>query len=399
MRILFLSPRQCWPPVTGAKLREYHLAKALGRHANLTHVFFTHGDSAPRPADLPFCNRIVPVLRPPLYTLSKVVRGFLSRWPLPILNYFSREMSAALDALLTGEQFDLIHLDSLHMGAYIPLIEQRTQAPIVFDWHNIESEAMRRYSEGAKSPAKKTYAALTARRLADFEQYALRKGMGHAVCSVREREQLTRLRPAARIAVVENGVDTRAFPEGAAPAERNRILFVGSMNYHPNVDAVVFFAKAVWPRIQRQFPNWRFTVVGYDPAPAVLALRGEAGIEVTGTVPDVRPYYAEALASVVPLRSGAGTRLKILEAMAAGTPVISSALGAEGLAVTPGKDILMAESREEWMAQLAALQPQGELWDRIAGGGRKLARARYDWDSIGDSLYENYSSWLKAVNQ
>jgi polysaccharide biosynthesis protein PslH len=401
MRILFLSPRQCWPALTGARLREYHLAKALGRRAALTHVFFAQGDGpVPGPAELPFCRAILPVSRPRLYTAGKIVRGLWSRWPLPVINYSSAEMSAALEDLLDREEFDLVHLDSLHMGAYIPLLERMSRAPIVFDWHNIESEAMRRYSMAAASAARRTYAALTARRLAAFEDYALGKGLGHAVCSARELEQLRRLRPSARLAVIENGVDADAFGGNAElSSNRRRIVFVGSMDYGPNVDAAVFFAGAIWPWLRAQFPEWTLTIVGSNPAPAVLALRHEAGVEVTGTVDDVRPYYREALAAIVPLRSGGGTRLKILEAMAAGTPVVSTPLGAEGLMVVPGENILIAESREHWQAHFAALAPQGELWNRIARAGRALAQSRYDWRTIGESLYETYSGWLDAVKQ
>jgi polysaccharide biosynthesis protein PslH len=401
MRILFLSPRQCWPPFTGAKLREYHLAKALGRRAELTLVFFAQAEGPGQgTAELPFCRTILPVTPPRLYTAGKIVRGLWSRWPLPVINYFSAEMAGALEAVLDREEFDLVHLDSLHMGAYIPLLERRSRAPVVFDWHNIESEAMRRYSMAAASAARKTYAALTARRLAAFEDYALRKALGHAVCSARERDQLCRLRPSARIAVIENGVDAGAFREAALPSEqRRRLLFVGSMNYHPNVDAAVSFTRALWPSLRAQFPEWRLTVVGSNPAPAVLALRDEPGVEVTGAVDDVRPYYREAVAAIVPLRSGGGTRLKILEAMAAGTPVVSTPLGAEGLMVSPGENILIAESLAEWQRQLAALAPQGELWRRISCAGRGLAQSRYDWADIGESLYQTYSCWLDAVKQ
>src|SRR5205085_8351398 len=141
-----------------------------------------------------------------------------------------------------------------------------------------------------------------------------------------ERQQLLKLAPGARISVIDNGVDTTYFSEGAAGSEKNRILFVGSMNYHPNIEAAVAFARELWPALKKHMPGYKLTILGANPDPAVIALRELDGVEVTGTVPDVRPYYREALAAIVPLRSGGGTRLKILEAMAAGVPVISSEL-------------------------------------------------------------------------
>ena len=396
LRILFLSPRQAWPLDSGARLRDHYFAQALGRRGALTYVFFSDPRSAPpRPADLPFCRKIVPVPSPRLYTPAKIARGLLGRWPLPVVNYTSDEMKAALAGILRADRFDLVHLDSIHMAAYAPGVRRQTAAPVVYNWHNIESELMRRYSAGVASPLRKLYAAWTARRLAALEGRILLQAFGHVVCSERERAQLLRVVPEARIAVIENGVATAFFAEPpVSPSRRHRIVFVGSMGYHGNVEAAVLFARSVWPWIRERFPAWRLTLVGRDPAPAVLALRGEENVEVTGTVEDVRPYYGEALAAIVPLRIGGGTRLKILEAMAAGVPVVSTALGAEGLAVSPGRHLLIADRDEDWLRQLSALSPQGDLWNGLVTEGRDLVRLRYDWEILGQALHETYSHWL-----
>lgn len=396
MRILFLSPRQCWPPESGAKLREFYLASALGTRTELTHVFFSPpGSTPPGPADLAHARKILAVSQPPAYSAGRIVRGLFSRWPLPILNYTSAAMSDALAALLIESRFDLIHLDSIHMAAYVPLLARYSAAPMTYDWHNIESELMSRYSEHVPSPARRTYAALTARRLAAVENRILREAFGHIVCSERERSALLDRVPGARIAVIENGVDVSFFAQTGAAAARRRIVFVGSMSYHANADAVVLFARTVWPAIRRQLPQSVLTIVGSNPTPAVQALHGIENVEVTGTVPDVRPYYAEAAAAIVPLRIGGGTRLKILEAMAAGVPVISSTPGAEGLAVSPGRDILIADRNDDWLAHLQALDRDPALRLELVEAGRRLAAARYDWPLLGKALFDTYSNWLK----
>jgi glycosyltransferase involved in cell wall biosynthesis len=394
LRILFVSPRQCWPPLSGAKLREYHFARALGGRAELTLVFFSQaGTRTPGAAELPFCRKIVPVPAPRFYTPGKIVRGLMGRRPLPLVNYTSDGMKAALAAAAATGPFDLVHADSIHMAAYAPILRSGG-APLFYDWHNIESEVMRRYSANAPSPAHKVYASLTARRLAGLEKEILRSAAGHVVCSERERETLLGMAPDARIATIENGADVRSFQETQPDAERGRILFVGSMSYHANIRAAVDFTRTVWPGIRERFPKWRLTLAGSDPAPAVRALGDEANVEVTGTVADIRPYYAEAIAAIVPMRTGGGTRLKILEAMAAGVPVVSTPLGAEGLAVSPGVDILIAEKDGDWLAQLSALDAQDDLWKRLAEAGRRLAAARYDWEALGQALYETYCRWL-----
>ena len=391
VRILFVSPRQCRPPLSGAKLREYHLARALAQRAELTHVYFSRGPHGEMDA-LPWETVAVPA--PRFYTPAKIARGIVGRWPLPVVNYTSAAMESALAALVSRRPFDLVHIDILHMAAYEGIL-RRAGAPVVYNWHNIESEAMWRYGAAAASPAHRLYAALTARRLWNLETEILRTGFGHVVCSERERETLRGAVKGARVAVIENGVDTEFFQPAPADGNRRRhVLFVGQMSYHANADAAVAFAREIWPAIRERFPDWRFTVAGADPAAAVRALAEDAGVKVTGTVEDIRPLYREAIAAVVPLRVGGGTRLKILEAMAAGVPVVSTPLGAEGLAVSPGRDILIAEKREDWLTHLSALSGEGDLWNAMAEAGRRLVTARYDWGTLGRALYETYRQWL-----
>jgi glycosyltransferase involved in cell wall biosynthesis len=166
------------------------------------------------------------------------------------------------------------------------------------------------------------------------------------------------------------------------------------MDYFPNVDAVTSFVSDVWPRIRERFAGITLTIVGANPVPAVAASRSVAGIEVTGTVPDVRPYYARALAAVVPLRTGGGTRLKILEAMAAGVPVISTPLGAEGLAVTEDRDILLApaDDAEAWIRHVEALR--AGCGAGVVSAALNLVRARYDWNALGAKLVDAYRGWI-----
>jgi polysaccharide biosynthesis protein PslH len=396
MRILFLSPRQSYPPVTGAKLREFHLARALGRRAELTYAFFREPSLAePTERELPFCRQIVSVPKPPLYTPTGIVRGMVGRWPLPVVNYTSTAMKNALSKLLAENEFDVVHLDSIHMAGYEEMLRAALpRTRIAYNWHNIESELMARYGVNESSWPKKAYAAITARRLESAEARILRSAYGHVVCSEREQRQLLAKAPDARIEVVGNGVDVSAFRQVELGAVRDSIVFVGSMGYHANVEAAVWFAREIWPGIRQRFPQWKLKLVGSDPAPAVVALRDESGVEVTGTVPDVRPYYEQALAALVPLHTGGGTRLKILEAMAAGVPVISTAIGAEGLSISPGKDIVIVENEQDWLTALASIADLGDRWKSLSAEGRSLVESRYDWAALGETLYRIYEGWF-----
>jgi len=157
----------------------------------------------------------------------------------------------------------------------------------------------------------------------------------------------------------------------------------------------LYFAREVWPLVRQRRPELRLVIVGAQPAAQVLALRKE-GITVTGTVEDVRPFYRGALVSVVPLRVGGGTRLKVLEAMAAGTPVVSTSLGAEGLAVTAGKDILIADTPEAMADAIVSLQAKSPPWQELVANGRRSVRERYDWEVVGEVLWRLHREQVEA---
>jgi glycosyltransferase involved in cell wall biosynthesis len=170
------------------------------------------------------------------------------------------------------------------------------------------------------------------------------------------------------------------------------------MDYHANIDGVLWFAKQGWPLIEAAHPGLRFTVVGRNPADSVQTLASRR-IEVTGTVDDVRPYYREAFAVVVPLRIGSGTRLKILEAMAAGVPVISTRLGAEGIEAIPDRHILIADTPEEMSAAVRRLRAEPEIGSHLAEEARRLVLSRYDWAVIGSQLFQIHSEVVSRARE
>jgi glycosyltransferase involved in cell wall biosynthesis len=453
---LHFVPRVPWPLNTGAKLRNYHFAREIAQRAQITLLAFSeNGGQAEKESGAPapsraetrqtaaararqeessaeplllsperFYDRVVTVGRDQGYTLSKIVRGAVGRTPLPVLNYTTPAMKQELARLLDAQDFDVVQVESIHLAEYLPIIRAARRTPLVIcDWHNIESELMQRYSERQTSLLRRTYARRAASQMSSLERRAMREFDAHLVVSGRDGARLLELDPQARVFIIENGVDTayhtderikqahdvwlrdqsRRAPsvrdarrEAAGESGRRpcRIAFVGSMDYHANVDAVVSFAAEIWPRLREQRPELIFTIVGRDPAPEVRQLAEIPGIEVTGTIDDVRPYYHEMLAAVIPLRVGGGSRLKILEAMAAGVPVVSTALGAEGLDVEDGKNILIAETAEEFCEAIIGLSENEEKRRKLIAGGRALVSAQYDWSRLGSLLYETYQGLL-----
>jgi len=425
MRVLHFAPRVCWPLDTGAKLRNYHLARVLAARAGVTLLAFDHGETRPAELENPY-EQVLTVERSPGYTLAKILRGAMGRTPLPLLNYTTQPMKRTLAQTLRAEHFDVIQIESIHLMGYLRTIRTargrgRGRPLVVCDWHNIESELMQRYSEREPSLPRRIYAQKTARQLRALERRAMRDFDAHVVVSERDRERLLQLDPASSISVIENGVDSAHYSDDAIEAahaawlneslaerdragangnsasrRQNRIVFVGSMDYHANIDGVVEFAREVWPALHALHEQLVFTIVGRDPADEVRALASLPGIEVTGTVADVRPYYREALAAIVPLRVGGGSRLKILEAMAAGVPVVSTTLGAEGLQVSHEQDILIADTNDQLREAVATMAENEAVGRRLREGGRALVSSRYDWLRVGESLLKIYEELLAA---
>lgn len=395
MRVLFLSPRQCWPTTTGARLREFHLARQVAREAELTTLAFSDESMT---EVLGFCREVIVVPPPERYTAWKLLRGIAGRYPVPVLNYTTDAMRDALGRLLARTKFDIVQIEGTPMAGYAEMISRSGNLPrVVYDWHNIESELMRRFAAQCTG-AKRIYANLTAARLEALEARMLRETVRHLVCSQREKQRLLVSAPNATIDVIENGVDCDYFAGSPAPEKRDSLLFVGSMNYHANIEAAVDFVRDVWPLVRARFPELRLKLVGSNPASAVSALASEPGIEITGTVPDIRPYYARALAAIVPLKTGGGTRLKILEALAAGVPVISTNAGAEGLALTPGEHLLIAETNDDWLAAIHCTSDPGAAAALSAAGFQRV-RERYDWSIQGACLLAAYRELLETGNE
>jgi glycosyltransferase involved in cell wall biosynthesis len=308
-------------------------------------------------------------------------------------------MKQKLERLVSEKDFDIVQVESIHLMSYLPIFRKARRQPLVVcDWHNIESELMHRYSEREAGLLRRAYASKTARLMSEFEKRALGEFDAHVTVSQRDAEQLRDHNPAARIFVIENGVDTAFYSDQergvTSESPAHRIVFVGSMDYHANVDGAVNFARHVWPRVRERRSEFTFTIVGKDPASEVRELGQLPGVEVTGTVDDVRPFYRAAIAAVVPLNVGGGSRLKILEAMAAGVPVVSTTLGAEGLKVQHDENILIADTNEQLAEAIISLVENETRRHELSSAGRALVASRYDWSSLGDELFLTYEELL-----
>jgi glycosyltransferase involved in cell wall biosynthesis len=413
MRILYLSARDFWPLTTGAHLRDYYLVRETARYATVS-FFGIRSQDAPDngSASGDHCSklgleRFVLVDKISSYTIWKALLGFIGPMPLTLLNYYNARTARELSRILDEQTFDVVQLEQIHLIVYASIIRKcRSRPLLVCDWHNIESELMERYGRYTRNWAHKVYAIRTASLIKRVERRLLTEVDAHLVVSKRDESKLRALVPEAHVHIVENGVDAARYADwgepgsaaGMGPGQQKPkdIVFVGSMDFHANIDGATYFCAEIWPKIHALAAELRFLVVGSRPPVEVVNLAQAPAVVVTGTVEDVRPYYRGALAAVVPLRVGGGTRLKILEAMAAGIPVVSTSVGAEGLAVNHGVNILLADTPEEMIQALMDLYRSHEMSRRLSEAGRELVRTRYDWSVIGSALREVHRGLLQS---
>jgi glycosyltransferase involved in cell wall biosynthesis len=296
-----------------------------------------------------------------------------------------------------------VQISSLEMMPYRQLLARGRQRPrVVFDDLNAEYQLQRRACLTDLGQPRRwhgaLYSAVQWRRLRTYEGRVCREADTVIAVSETDAAHLRRLAPGARLLVLPNGVDTTAFAH-RQPSARNdgradeapTVLFTGTMDFRPNVDAMLWFAEAIWPRLHAARPGLRCLIVGKAPDARLLAAaRRQDGLEVIGAVPDVRPFLAQAAVYVVPMRMGSGVRLKVLEAMAAGVPVVSTRMGLEGVAAVPGEHVLLADDPPAFAAAVLRLLADPALAARLAARARELVEERYDWTRLTPALLSLY---------
>ncbi len=346
--------------------------------------------------DVPVFEELLSARKRASYSAGMIVKGILGPTPVTVLNYASADVERCLTDVLARGSFDMVQLETSNLFSYLKIIRSAPSRPgVLLDWHNIDSELMFRYAVETGNLPKKLIARRTAGLLSKLETRLMGLCDAHTVVSEPDKRKLLKHNPKACVTVIPNGVDASAFRPADGKAAGTGLLFVGSMDYHANVDAIRWFVQTVWPKLTQRVPALKLSVVGRSPVPEVQALASDR-ITVTGTVADVRPYYSDSAAVIVPLRVGGGTRLKILEAMAMGVPVISTTLGAEGIAAGDGDEILLADSADEMTQAVERILTDGTLRRRLVERARELVSKRYDWNAIGGQLYDVHRALLNG---
>lgn len=395
MKVLALSAQVPYPPHHGKAMRDYHLLGGLARSHGLYLLCLAHdveeiAAAAPLKDLFPFAAVPRPAHRFP----ARLAALLFSRTPDLVRRYASPAFRRLLAEHLRRRPPDVLLVEGLEMAAYGLWARgylRRLGRPLpamVLDEHNAEYLLQQRAWEIAwrekRLPAA-LYSRLQSGRLRRFETRACRAAERVLAASSADRAALLRLAPEASIAVIPNGVDCSAYaplPPSSDPHPPT-LVFTGRMDFRPNVDAVQWFGREIWPQVQAVVPEARFQIVGRSPTPAVEALRKLPGIEVVGAVPDDRPYIGRADLYVLPMRFGGGIRFKLLQALSMERAVVSTPLGAEGVeGLVDGEHLCLAAGAEEFAARVVELLRRPEERLRLGRAGRKLVAAGYDWQVI-----------------
>jgi glycosyltransferase involved in cell wall biosynthesis len=385
MRILFLSRWFPYPPDNGSRIRVLNLIKHLSSHHCIDLISFASDPVADEQLNAlgPYCQRVEVVrYRPFNPGRLSALMGFFSRRPRSVIDTHSAEMQRRVEEAGRDGPPDVVIASEIDMAPYALAL---STVPKILE--DIELAVLNEKYLRQRHPLKRLRARLMWWKSSRYVAELLRAFDGCTVVSEQERERVLGVSPGYnRIVVISNGVDTTHYTADFGAPESDRLVYSGSLTYSANFDAMSFFLREVFPLIQAQRPDVKLSITGrLDGVPVDHLACGES-VLFTGYLDDVRPTIGRSWGSVVPLRIGGGTRLKILESLALGTPVISTRKGAEGLDLEAERDILIADKPADFAKAVLRLLQDRKLRETLSRNGRQAVEAKYDWRIIGQQF-------------
>jgi glycosyltransferase involved in cell wall biosynthesis len=402
MKILAIAPKPLLPIRGGMELRVYNLLMPLSlRHEISLICFSSEKTQAEESIDsLREHFRVVKLI--PLVqaeTEEPVLSERLKNWfsPPPDLlgnRTAAADMKNAIDSFLDEKEIELVHFACADMISYLLDV---TRVPIVFDSIDDPSLHLQRSMSERKRLVDKARALKDWLVMRKFEKRYFSKFREIVVSSPIDAKVISSFCPDTNVTVISNGVDWKFFQTVADGTEEPVLIFTGVMDYSPNVSAMVDFCKSIFPLIRRQIPDAQLLIVGRNPSSEILSLEKKSGgISVTGSVVDIRPYMSRAKVFICPLKSGAGIKNKILEAWASGKPVVATSLSCEGIDVSQGKDVVIADSISDFADSVVRLLQNRDMRERIAQKGKEKVKEEYSWGSKADMLEKVYERAIRS---
>jgi glycosyltransferase involved in cell wall biosynthesis len=396
LNVLLVSPMAASPPRFGAQARTHGLLSNFAKGHDLSALVLHDDDETPNasgPAMRSYCREVTFVRNPNKATgwrrRTLQARSWLSQRSYQRHLFAVPVFQEALDRVLGSQRFDVVFVNLPYLAHYrLRHSPPGTVTPaVVIDSHDIGYDLARQIATSSAPLGQRLHASFNWRKLAREELAAYNAADGVCVCSTADQKRLAADAPSATTVVIPNAADVEHLrPRDTDPPPDGRtVLFFGLLATVPNVDGVLYFLREIWPLITAVRPDARFVVIGANPAPAIRAHAGP-GVTIVGRVDDLRPHLSAAGVVVVPLRLGSGTRLKILEAWAMARPVVSTALGAEGLDCVPGRHLLIAGDPSDFASSVLRILGEPGLADELGRAGRALVSERYSWRGAAGTL-------------
>ncbi len=398
LNILFVSTRNPYPPDHGHTIRTYNTLKCISKGNNIYLLAFVESKEKLNIGPLKkFCKTVDFFIIP---EDVKKWRFFLSLFfnvfsPLPFVahKYYRKEMRKKIEQVLTEYKIDIVHLDMLPLARYFKVVKAY---PTVLVDHNVESLRILRWAEIEKNILTKMYMYLQYLKLFKFEKKMCSKFDRCITVSEFDKKALENLCPNGRFTIIPNGVDTEYFKGNNIKIVPNSLIWVGGMRSLYNREAVNYFVDEILSLIQLEIPDVKVTFVGSSPPQKLFEIsKINSSIRYTGFVEDVRPYVEEAAVYIAPIRSGSGTKLKILNALSLSKAVVTTSIGAEGIDVTPNENILIADSPQDFAQKTIELLRNPDIAEKIGKAGRKLIEGKYNWKIICSKMNQVYEEIIK----
>jgi sugar transferase (PEP-CTERM/EpsH1 system associated) len=395
MKILQLSPRIPYPLNTGGSIGIFNITKHLAKRGHEIHmVALGRPGTVDANCDLhSYCQlKVVDVRTETVY--ARMLLNLFTKQAYTLSKYNSPLVYNEINNICRRLNPDVVHVDHLHMAWYGPYVRQRWDIPIALREHDVVFTIWERLAATQRNALQRFYIRLQTERIKRFERNFCTIYDRVVAISDEDRQRLLGVCPTAKVSVIPGGVDTEFFRPLQTPREELNILFVGGLNGEPNIDAVTWFARAVWPIVACQCPETDFTVVGSRPSVAIKKLASDR-VKIVADVPDVRPYLSQASVFVVPMRVGGGIRLKILEALAMKKAIVSTSIGCEGIALADGTHLLIADNESDFAKKTIQLLRNPRLGAELGENGYRVVTERYSWESVAGSFEAEYEGLVR----
>ena len=395
MKVLMLTTRIPYPPISGAKIVIFNTIKYLAQKGIDITLLAIDSEYTSNFAELTKYCKIRIVTFNTKTKISGLILNIFSRLPYTISKYINKKVIKTLDQILINGKFNIVHIEQLHMTYYGKYLKEKYNLPVIYRAHNLESEIIRRYMKNYRNLFIKAYLYIQWKKMLSYE-ITMCKNLDVCVMITKEdKQKISTFNHNINAKYIEPGIEIPYLEQPKLKKSTYIILFVGSMSWLPNIEGILWFVNKIYPIVIRNIKNVELVIVGANPTSKIRALNKYRNITVTGFVDNIKRYYQEADVFIVPLKTGSGIRIKILEALSMKTPIVSTTIGAEGIGLTNGVNIMIADDEKNFTESIIKLLKNFEYSKKLSSAGLEFVTKEYSWENRTKEYIQVYNSLLK----